>query len=62
MFKGSPESNYQQRTPSVWLLPNTNQVTIRISTEVNSDTGKEIAFLSFSISLFFVVSSFSPLK
>lgn len=39
LFKGSPESGYAQRTPSVWLLPNSNHLTIRVSTELNADTG-----------------------
>lgn len=39
MFKGSAESGFAQRTPSVWLLPDSNHITLRMSTEDHPDTG-----------------------
>jgi hypothetical protein len=40
MVKATAETGYSQRTPSVWLLPESNHFTIRVSTEVNADTGE----------------------
>jgi hypothetical protein len=37
-FKGSAE--FMQRTPSAWLLPESNHVTLRLSTNDSVDSGK----------------------
>jgi hypothetical protein len=42
LYKGS--SDNIQRTPSVWLLPDSNKFTVRVSTDENSDAGTLIFF------------------
>ncbi len=44
MYKGIPDKDALQRTPSAWLLPDSNRITIRVSTVDNPDEGIIIIF------------------
>lgn len=38
LHKGSPDG--QTRTPSIWLMPSDNRLSVRVSTEKNPDIGQ----------------------
>lgn len=41
LHKGS--SDGRTRTPSLWLMPNDNRLSVRVSTAANADTGRCLA-------------------
>jgi hypothetical protein len=45
LHKGSADG--KTRTPSVWLMPNDNRLSVRISTEKNADIGTHLDYLSY---------------
>ena len=51
-YKGDNYAAYG-RTPSVWLLPHSNQMTIRVTTDIDNDSGVEsfIAIPNFNWTL-----------
>lgn len=53
IYKGIPDKDLLQRTPSAWLMPDSNRITIRVSTEDNPDEGKLIRFYTQRIILQF---------
>jgi hypothetical protein len=38
LHKGSPDG--KTRTPSIWLMPHDNRLSVRVSTVNNADTGR----------------------